>query len=402
MAHLKAGRKPTSYIPWFCLIYFMFYFAQYPMYTYIPTYLKSLSFSNFQIGILTAVGPVITIIAQNVWGMAADRAKTKNRILFIVILGTALATMFFHASPIHKYFVVMFFILASVYFFLFAIQSITETITIEYTAAHQINYAFIRACGSLGYAVCGILLSIFPNFSSAQIFLLLTISNILILLPAWRMPRTKGYQGGNTPGKKVNITALFRYKELMLFLAFALCVYLCNNFGIAFGPVYLIDEIGISRTTFNLFTGLSVFFQAVVLMFAGKLFAKMNLYTLFLIAGATEFLRYCVISFLAVNAATVFVALNFLLHALSTILFLYGGVLFVNKSVPAELKATGQSLWLMVTLGISPAIGNILGGAISEAIGSLAQTFLVYTIFLGLAVLLFTFLFRGKKAYLNE
>ena len=56
----------------------------------------------------------------------------------------------------------------------------------------------------------------------------------------------------------------------------------------------------------------------------------------------------------------------------------------------------------MVTLGISPAIGNILGGAISEAIGSLAQTFLVYTIFLGLAVLLFTFLFRGKKAYLNE
>jgi hypothetical protein len=48
--------------------------------SFIPIYLKGTGFSDTLIGTLLALGPFVAILAQPFWGIAGDRAKSKNTI----------------------------------------------------------------------------------------------------------------------------------------------------------------------------------------------------------------------------------------------------------------------------------------------------------------------------------
>ena len=42
---------------------------------------------------------------------------------------------------------------------------------------------------------------------------------------------------------------------------------------------------------------------------------------------------------------------------------------FIQSVVPVEMRATGQSVWTIITCGIAPVIGSLLAGVLSDAIG---------------------------------
>lgn len=390
------SRQNAKDFTWLCVLYVMFYFAQYPIMTFLAVYLRSLNFSNVQVGILTSVGPVMTIFAQNFWGTVADRAKTKNLVLIVVILGTGAASLLLHVHSIHKYFFVMILILAALYFFFLSIQSLSETITLEVASRERMNYGVIRGLGSAGFALTGLLFSLFPGLTVEQMFIIFSIASFAVLLPALFLPKTRGHQseGG---GKKMNISALFKYRDLMLVIIFVFLVYVCMNFAITFYPVYFTDDLGLPKALFSRYMAIGVFIQAIMMFFAPKLFRHINLYQLFLIGGALTSIRLFLSAFMK-NDLGVF--LVFLVMSVAAVFFLYSGVLYINNTVPPELKASGQSLWLVTILGLSPVFGNVIGGGLSEVFGSLSNSFIFFGVICAVVVVLFALLFRGKKAYL--
>ncbi len=390
------GKQNAKDFSWLCVLYVMFYFAQYPIFSFLAVYLKGLEFSNVQVGILTSVGPVVTIFAQNFWGTVADRAKTKNRVLMIVIIGTGIASLFLQIHSIHRYFIVMILILAALYFFFLSIQSLSETVTLEVASRERMNYGIIRGLGSFGFALTGFIFSFFPDLTIEQMFTIFTIASFAVIIPALFIPKTKGHQS-EKEGKKTNFFVLFKYKDLMLVIVFVFLVYVCMNYAITFYPVYFTSDMGLTKDVYSRYMSIGVFIQAFMMFIAPKVFKKINLYKLFLIGGGLTSIRMF-LSVFATGPYTIF--FTFLTMSVAAVFFLYSGVLFINNTVPPELKASGQSLWLVTILGLSPVFGNIIGGALSQLLGSLANGFIFFGVVCAVIVILFAILFRGKKAYL--
>ena len=96
------------------------------------------------IGILLAIGPLVSIFAPILWGYVADRSKSKNAVLAVTVVFSALFffLLMFNNSPI--YLAIM---LGILMFFMSAYPGIIDIITIEYTSANNMSYGPIRVTG---------------------------------------------------------------------------------------------------------------------------------------------------------------------------------------------------------------------------------------------------------------
>ena len=75
---------------YFLSLYALLYMSNAIFGTFLPIYLDHVGYSSTAIGSLLALGPFVAIIAQPFWGIAGDRAKTKNNILKILVLGSVI------------------------------------------------------------------------------------------------------------------------------------------------------------------------------------------------------------------------------------------------------------------------------------------------------------------------
>src|SRR5690606_12080279 len=82
----------------FFLFYFFIYAAHAIYNTFLPLYFDDIGFSSVQIGTILSLGPFIAMLAQPIWGALSDRAKTKNRILLILIAGSGLTMLLYPIS----------------------------------------------------------------------------------------------------------------------------------------------------------------------------------------------------------------------------------------------------------------------------------------------------------------
>ncbi|WP_269431652.1 MFS transporter [Bacillus sp. JCM 19034] len=62
---------------------------------YIPVYFQGEGLSNSEVGLLMAIGPIATIIAQPFWGYMSDKYKSIKRMLLIAISGVILSAFLF-------------------------------------------------------------------------------------------------------------------------------------------------------------------------------------------------------------------------------------------------------------------------------------------------------------------
>lgn len=76
------------------------------------------------------------------------------------------------------------------------------------------------------------------------------------------------------------------------------------------------------------------------------------------------------------------------LHGFIYIVLSYSMANYINKEVPKELKASGQTLNSVITAGFSKLIGNIGGGMLSDVIG-IRQVFLLGSLIILFSIAIF-------------
>ncbi len=62
---------------------------------FLPVYLHDVGLPPAQIGLLMALGPAVAIVLPPFLGLWADRAPTKNTVLFVLTAGGALAALLY-------------------------------------------------------------------------------------------------------------------------------------------------------------------------------------------------------------------------------------------------------------------------------------------------------------------
>ncbi len=117
---------------------------------FLPAYLKSLSLSGAQVGVLLALSPLMSLVAPPIWGHLADRSGRPDRVLTVVTLGAAVG---FAPLLVADRFALLVACLVGYAFFNSAVTSLIDSLSIQRVALQGGSFAYLRVFGSLGFVL---------------------------------------------------------------------------------------------------------------------------------------------------------------------------------------------------------------------------------------------------------
>ncbi|HHW31399.1 MAG TPA: MFS transporter [Clostridiaceae bacterium] len=379
---IKKSIEKNRYPYEFLLMYAIYFGGSAAFSPYIPLYLKEIGLTQVLIGILFAIGPLVAMLSQPVWGIVGDRSKSKNRVLLILLAGAAVSIIIFPVSTAVWY---VFFAYIMFTFFNSSINPLIDTIALEGIEKTKWKFGPIRMGGVYGYSLVAILSGIVLKNNLSWMFLIYAIILMLNFAMVFKLPVVEGHQHGD---KKVSLWVLLKNKRLVLMLAFGLIIQSTLGFYFSFFSIYF-EELGGDSALLGWAMSVSALAEIPFLMFADKIVNKLGIIKTMTLASIVTSARWVVFFFL--NSAMQAVFVN-LLHGFTYIVVIYCMAIYINENVQKELRASGQALNGVVTVGISRIIGSVIGGYFSDIVG-LREMFLYCSVFGFIATLVINYLF---------
>ena len=389
--------------------------------------------NNTHVGLIVAFASLVTAAAQPLWGVVADHASTKNKILMIVHIGIACAAWLF-ILPRHAGFLTLIPAVFVIYSLVYIPMSLTDTIVVENLHSVRLRYGVIRAFGSGGAAIAAFALFVFDSFVDMRpqyTFIILFCTTLLALIPLRFIPRTVGHahkekeRVAHKEKERVaykekerapaipaatatpeiapaarrtgfNFSAIIQNKRLMLLLAYGFFTFVCIGCQNTYFSVYFATDRGLNAGVgmYGLLFTVCIAAEAAVMSLGYKVYTRLNIYTVFTMIQLAACIR-SMIMYLAPNAAAMFIMAIFHGHVFG-MLFLRVAP-YIGSIVKDEMRATGQACWSVMFMGLGPVIGSALGGLITLRF-DLPHVFLFSAIALFVTAFVFFILFRRQKA----
>lgn len=370
---------------YFFLLYALIYAANVIYSTFVPVYLKGTGLTNANVGILLAIGPLIAIVGQPIWGVAADRWEAKNTVLKILLLGSAVSMIIY---PVSRSFLFLLLISVVFNFFQTSVTSMNDAITLEYLETGKYKFGPIRMCGNFGYAIMSVLAGIISKWNVNSIFFLYFLISMLAFASMFGIPETSTHVPNQ---KKAPVWELFKNRELMIFMAIALVLHTTIGFYSSFFPIYY-TGLGAGNNLLGWAMFISATSELPFLFFADKIIRKMGIRNTLLCSAAVCSIRWSILYF-AKNIVLLLVLQ--VMHGYTYIVLAYCLATYINDNVPPNLKASGQALNGLVSMGISRTIGSILGGVLGDAVG-IRMVFLYCSALSFLTLIVSGIIFSGR------
>lgn len=338
---------------------------------FLPVFLDARGLSTTQIGLVVGTGGFVTIITQPLWGIISDKTKALRKVLLLLLL---LATIFGYLLFTAQHFGAIVAFSMCVYFFLMAIDPLTESLNFTVSEQARISYGSIRTYGALGYALAslatGYVMSYFEMNGVAIFFVML---GILSLAMCFSLPNVAA---SNTPVTKEGLKNFFSSKQTLLFLLLVFISSVPARMNDTFLGVH-IRALGGSTEM----VGQAFFFAAgsEIIVFALSFWwlRKGKELLTITIAAFFFFLRFFVSAFLSDPQLLVFVQI---LQMLTFPIFYTAAIQYLYRIVPAEWRATGQTILALLFFGISGIIASYAGGFLYHYVGGQNFYFILATI----------------------
>lgn len=374
------SRETVSRYPYyFLLLYALSYMGNASYNTFIPIYLDQLGFSRTLVGTLLAIGPVMTIMANPAWGLASDRAANKNGVLKILMLCSAAAIVLY---PLSSRFIYIFVMIALFTFFQSSINPLSDAITLEYLASTRWKFGPIRMAGTIGFAVMSIVAGMIVRQNINGIFVVYSCTAVLGFFVVCRLPVVRGHQRS---GYKTSPLHLLKNRKLVVLLVFNFIIQITFGFYYSFFPIYY-RQLGASTALLGVAMFITAMSEIPFLLFADKLLKKFGIITVLCASAFIIAIRWLLLY--TITDINVLLAVNST-HGLSFIVFSFCLATYINKNVPRELSASGQTLNALLCMGLARMIGSVVGGLLSDYLG-IRQVFLCTSL-----IVFFTLLTMG-------
>lgn len=326
---------------------------------YLGELLKSDGFSSGQVGILTSLGIMASILTQPLWGMIADKFGWTRVILAVNFLVPSILAILFHTNV---WFLVG---MVSIGFYVFKNPQapIMDAYAVAVTKETGGSYGTIRFFQSIGFGIGGYVAGAFlTHYVVTNLWIPFMFLSALGVLVVFTLPRRE-------PEVKLGAKSSEHLKALLQphFLIFLTACFLVNQTLSVFNVYYVIvyRQLGGSAAT----VGLGIIIAAVAnvpsMWAAGKLIRRFGRHRVLMLAGLLYMIRWVLQAF--ITSPGLIVATQ-VLHG-SFGLFYVSSVDYVAETMSPRIRATAQSVFGMVASGVSGIVGNILNGALLDAGG---------------------------------
>ena len=381
------GVKSTRVYLLFLCLYAVSYMGNAVYGTFMPVYLKNIGLSQTSIATLLSFGPLIAVLAQPLWGSIGDRAKSKNSVLQILSLGSAFSILLLPFS--HQYLYLLL-IVCLITFFQTSINPLSDAITLEHLARTKWNFGPIRLAGTIGFALMSVAFGIVAKENINSIYIVYSLVMLLTLVICTLLPKIKGHQSNTN---KVSLLVLLKNRKLMLFVLLNFIVQITLGYYYAFFPIYF-NQLGADNGLLGwsmLFASLS---ELPFLLFGHKIIERFSIPVVLVGTAFFAGLRWLLLYF--VHNPYLVLPIQ-LLHGAIFIVLSVTLAIYINQEVPKELKASGQTMNGLISLGLARIIGSMAGGIASEYVG-MREVFLYnsFVAFITFIVFIFVFLKESK------
>ncbi|SES87170.1 MFS transporter, PPP family, 3-phenylpropionic acid transporter [Natronincola peptidivorans] len=374
------------------ILYSLIYFALGAMYPLLARYLEEIGLSGTEIGIITATGAVVLILAQPIWGLICDRTQKTKLVLGATILAAAIASIML---SFFQHFVILLLGFAILHLFQGANPPIVDSIVLNHTVKTKYSFGSIRQWGAVGFAVAVFISGIISErFGLKSIFYLYALAYMMALLLIKPLP---GNKSNIKVGFRKGLVELVKTPQYTLIVVCALLVsgpINGNNIYFALLFKYLGGGLSGIGLAFLLFAGS----EAPMMKVSGTIIKKLGLVNTLLAATMISVLRWF---WYSTGPSHQHILYLFLLQGLSVGLFIVAAAQYVRENSSEELRITALTLYTSLGMGVGTIICNLLGGIIIDRFSVLATyRFFAFSSLLGIVPLLVIKYYYEKKPVL--
>jgi PPP family 3-phenylpropionic acid transporter len=389
LAYNGRMRKAASFF-----FYFFFFAAFSALLPYLVLYYNQLGLPGFQIGLLTSLGPLISLVGSPMLTGLADSFHRHRLILTLAGLATAVTVQFFRLAGGLLPAVIFFGLLALV--LVNALVSSPVTSLADSAVMHMYKgdggkYGRARLGGTIGWMLMAPLAGAMIEKGGLRWgFWLYGGLMILAVLSAQFLeyPLASQKEGSFLKG----LRSLLVDRLWLLFLAM---MFVCGV-GIASINTYLLllmQSLGAGQTLMGVALSLATVSEAPALYFSNRLTGRFSPRSLLLIGMGVLSLRLLLTGF-ANTPGWVLVAQS--IQGLTFPILWVAGVSFAHRNAPPGLHATAQGVMGTAFMGLGTAAGSFVGGLLLEPFG-VSGIFLTYGALLLVGLVFFGTLTQIRK-----
>jgi MFS transporter, PPP family, 3-phenylpropionic acid transporter len=363
---------------WPFTFYFLYFAAFSALLPFFVLFYQELGFDGTQIGLLTGIPPLITLVASPFWTGVADARQWHKLIMGLGIAVTVLVVFLLQSFTS---FLAIFILIILFNIFLSPVPSLADSATMSMLGDERAMYGRIRLGGTIGWGlfapIAGALVENYGLRIAFWSFSFLMLINFFISQRFVRSSQDAG--SSNHSGLRVILTN--RRWLNFLFLAFL------GGVGASSVNSYLFPymaELGASESTMGIALTISTLTEMPIFFFGHRLVKKFTSYGLLVLALVMMGIRSLL--FGAVSTSSMIL----LVQAFGGMIFpamWTAGVSYADENAPAGLKSSAQGLFGAMTFGIGAAVGGFIGGLLLASIGGRGMN-LVFgvIIFVGIAI----------------
>lgn len=373
---------------------FLFYGIYGVLLPFLPLFFNAKGLRPGQISLLLAIGPLVSVATQPLWGYLSDRKNTVKKLIIIQLLAVISlgAVIFNHPN--------YFLLTASMflfYFFMSPVMPLLDSLFLSTIKVTGESYGRYRMWGSLGFATVSLTAGYgLTKLGMNHISLFFSLVTAAALVFSFFVPESPPVGRSVSFGK---FKAALKNRELFIFLFLAAVISATNFVNDGFLGIY-IRQLGGSEAKVGWAWALTALSAAPVLLLTGPLLARFHELALLSAASFFYVLRW---GFFGLAAdPTVLVYLQ-VLNSFTYPIFYVSSVSYVSRLLPIEMQATAQTLLATFISGIAGVAGYLAGGALISSFGPRVMYFSSTAMCLA-AFVAFIFLYRNylRRTFSNN
>lgn len=367
--------------------YFFFFSAIAALSPFLILYYESLNFSGQQIGVLSALSPLMMLAGAPLWGMVAD-ATGRHKTVLVSLMGLSLVAVL--ALSLANTFGALLLLVASYTFLIAPVIPLGDTAVLKLLGDQKRNYGRVRVWGAVGFGASAPIVGwLVERFDLSWAFYLYIFFMALCMLACLGLPVT-------TKTDKFQASSLTDFLSAPWLFLFA-AVFL-GGAGLAVSGNFVYLYLAELKAA-GLIVGLALTFAVVSevpLTFYGKQLLE-RFSTQHLLIASLLFLALRLFLYSLFNSPALILLVQ-LLHGFCFAIMWIAAVSYADEFAPEGKTATAQGLLGAVMMGLGSTTGGLLGGYLYDALGAS----IMFRVLAGALLLAALLLFMGLHRFVPK
>ncbi|GMK46557.1 permease [Paenibacillus glycanilyticus] len=329
--------------------------------TFFALYLQSIGINPLKIGALMAGGPIVSLIANPLWGYLSDRTRNIRLILILMLVGNLVAMQLVFLSDSYAF---IFGCMLLFFFFQMPLFSQSNSLILNSIEGTRHKFGAFRLWGSCGWAILALITGpILGQIGISRLWLVYTIMMLIAIGFAFTLPR------GSSPktAQGVNYRQMLGNRVFLVFLVIGLLISIPNSMNTTFIGLYM-TGLGGHTDLVGWSAFLSSVFEIPVFLLFDRYLSKhaRTMVSCLILVSLLYALRWFLMAGAGNAEQIIFIQA---LHCLTFGAFYYIGTQLTALLVPSELRASGQAVYALTWGGLSGIASGFLGGYLFQQVG---------------------------------